>query len=413
MFANHSVADVLAWINKGMQIQQQDDALRAQSLSAEHHLLSGFVGDQCEKAAVLAQSMTQETACMVHAWVDAILNDVHYLEPLIVGTLRVTAAGDDEGKNILIEGGGELAEIQYETSGKIKTVQIGLADGLMMGGRDRLWRALVGECTWGLHHASQPAQILQDAILLAANNQWSSIRGTDQREVVIPEGAAAVVEVGLYGSIKVLWSEPALGLSIKEDGYMEIFDQMSGLAPGRYLCSARVFCEDSEVIPQSFLLSEITGYRLLIRDQVSIKEVGDEDWLTPDPGIKPAFSESEEEEFVLVRLHSGDVLHPMHPSEIEWGAMGMGTVAQYKSCKSATAYDLALTRRLLEIFDLVQSQRPFLSMASSYTRNEDWVIEIEDRSPEERRPLKVGAQHTDHRACHSKAIQQLLQFVDL
>lgn len=411
MFANHSVADVLKWVNKGLQIQQEDDCIRQQALSAEHHLLSGFVSDQSAKAAVLAEGLEVDMAAQVHGWVDSILNDAKFLEPLVVGSLRVTAAGDDEGKNILIEGGGALAEVQYDSAGKIKTVQVALANGLMIGGRDLLWRALVGECSWGLHFASQPEQVLQDAILLACHEQWPSIEGADQREVAIPEGAAAVVEVGLYGSIKVVWAEALLAKSIMEDGPMEIFDCMGGLAPGRYLCAADHYWEGSESNSHSYLVSEIVGHELLVKDQAQVQEVGGHDWITIEPGLNPHFSQAQEDEFVLVRLHSGDILHPMHPCDVQWGPMGIGTVAQYKMCKSSTAYDLFLTRRFFEIFYSVQSTRPFLHVSCTYTRNEDWVIEIDDKAAGTKAPLKIVMTDTNHQTCYSKAMQHLLRFV--
>lgn len=321
-------------------------------------------------------------------------------------------AGDGDGKNILIEGAGTLAEIWYSADGIIESAQLSLANGLVIYGCGQLREARVGECTWTLHQAKDPSQLLEASILLASQNQWLSVEGIDQREVVIPEEAAAVVEVGLHGSIKILWAEDVLAHSIKNDGFMEIFDCMSGLAPGRYTCAAYHYWEENDLHSDSYLISEITGHKLIFREQSAVRDVGDKDWKVTDPGVKPAFSAFEEDGYVIVRLHSGDILHPLHPCEVEWGALGLGTVAQYKLSRSSTAHDLVLTRRLYEIFEKVQSKRPFLVIHCSYTRSEDWVIVIEDLSPSAESPLKVVASHTDHTVCHSLAIQQLLSFVE-
>lgn len=410
MFANHSVADVLRWINKGLSLLNQNDAMPA--LSAEHHLISGFVSDQYDYSVLLAEHMPEGQVDRVKAWVKAVLNEVHFLEPLTIGTLHVRVAGDGDGKNILIDGGGTLAEVWYSAHGIIESAQLSLANGLVIYGCGQLREARVGECSWTLHQAKDLAQLLQASIVLASQNQWLSVEGIDQREVVIPAGAAAVVEVGLHGSIKILWAEDVLAHSIKNDGFMEIFECMSGLAPGRYTCAAYHYWEENDLHSDSYLISEITGHKLLFREQSVVRDVGDKDWKVTDPGVKPAFSSLEEDGYVLVRLHSGDILHPIHPCEVEWGALGLGTVAQYKFSGSSTAHDLALTRRLYEIFEKVQSKRPFLVIQCSYTRTEDWVIVIEDLSPSAESPLKVVASHTHHKACHSLAIQQLLSFVE-
>lgn len=412
MFANHSVANVLGWINKGRSLLNQNGALPEQNHSVEHHLVSGFVSDQCEHAALLGDHMPEGQVEQVKAWVIAVLNDVNFLEPLTIGTLHVRVAGDEEGKNILIEGGGALAEIWYSADGIIESAQLSLANGLVIDGCEKPRQVRVGECSWTLHQAKDLAQLLQASILLASQNQWLSVEGTDQREVVIPEGAAAVVEVGLHGSIKILWAEDVLAHSIKNDGFMEIFDCMSGLAPGRYSCAAYHYWEENDLHSDSYLVSEITGHKLLFREQSVVRDIGDKEWKVIDPGEKPVFSDFEEEGYVLVRLHSGDILHPMHPCEVEWGALGLGTVAQYKLSKSSTAHDLVLTRRLYEIFEKVQSMRPFLVIHCSYTRSEDWVIDIEDLSPSAESSLKVVASHPDHMVCHSLAIQRLLSFVE-
>ncbi|WP_147480910.1 hypothetical protein [Pseudomonas amygdali] len=408
MFANHSVADVLRWINKGLSLLNQNDAMSA--LSAEHHLMSGFVSDQCDHAGLLAEHMPEGQVEQVKAWVNAVLNEVHFLDPLTIGTLQVRVAGDEEGKNILIDGGGTLAEIWYSADGVIESAQLSLARGLVIEGRDKLQQVLVGECSWTLYQAKELAQLLQASIVLASQNQWLSVEGIDQREVVIPEGASAVVEVGLHGSIKILWAEDVLAHSIKNDGFMEIFDCMSGLTPGRYSCAAYHYWEENDLHSDSYLVSEITGHKLLFREQSVVRDVGDQEWKVTDPGQRPAFSSREEEGFVLVRLHSGDILHPIHPCEVDWGALGLGTVAQYKLSRSTTAHDLTLTRRLHEVFEKVQSKRPFLVIHCSYSRSEDWVIDIEDLSPSAESPLKVVVCHTDHMVCYSLAIQQLLSF---
>lgn len=412
MFSNHSVSDVLAWINKGLIIHNQSDAMRTQTVSAEHHLISGFVSDQCDHAALLAEHMPEVQVEQVKAWVNAVLNEVYFLEPLIIGTLHVRVAGDGDGKNILIESGGTLAEILYSAEGLIDSIRLSLANGLVILGCGKLRQVRVVECSWALHQAKDHVQLLQASILLASQNQWLSVGVIDQREVAIPEGAAAVVEVGLYGSIKILWAEGVLAHSIKNDGFMEIFDCMSGLAPGRYSCTAYHYWEENDLHSDSYLVSEITGYKLLSTEQSVVRDIGDKEWKVTDPGVKPIFSALEEDGHVLVRLHSGDILHPMHPCEVEWGAFGLGTVAQYKLSKSSTAHDLVLTRRLYEIFEKVQSKRPFLVIHCSYTRSENWVIDIEDLSPSAESPLKVVANHTDHMICHSLAIQQLLSFVE-
>ncbi|MBD8614779.1 hypothetical protein [Pseudomonas sp. CFBP 13719] len=410
MFANHSAGFILSWINKGMQIQKEEGG-SPHFLSAENHLVTGFVADQCAQGKVLACDLPAETAQSLSVWIESILNDSSFLDPITLGAFKLLAAGDGEDKLVRIDGGCSLAEIAYDATGLIKAVQVEIAQGLLIGGRDRLWRAQVGDCTLSLNQAHQIPQMLQSAILLAVYGHRKGVEGFDQREVVLPEGAAAVVEVGLYGSLKIVWAEAMLGHSIREDGYMEVFDALEGLAPGRYVCTATQQWENHELLSEPYLLSEVTGYRLVMKDQMSIHQAGAVDWVAATPGDEPDLSELEEEALVHVRLHSGDVLHPMALHEINWGAIGLGTVAQYKLSKSSGVAELVLYRRLQEIFQQLQSSRPFLTLVSRYTRSEDWVIEVEDKSPRaQSSPLSLVCSHVDNRVCHSMAIQALLAF---
>lgn len=407
MFANHSAVAILSWINRAQAFQRKSDQIRHCALSAENLLIMGFVDDHFAQGLAYWDSPTNPTYSAMTRHLRELIFNANCFESFEGAAYKLIATGDEACKYLLIEGGPLLAQINYGRS-SIACVEVNFAEGLTLKGHGRvLGEAVHSGLSYQLHKSYCLELVLTSLILMITNGYALRVDGKDQREVVIPEGAASVVEVGLCGSIRVLWADEVFSEYLRQAGHQKAFDGLTGLVPGRYACTAHHHWEEGEGgLPT--LASKLTGYKLLMADQNRMLKKSDRDWMTSIPGSSPDQSSINAEKLVLVKLHSGDVLYPMPAHDIDWSVIGKGTVAQYKLHSGSTTVDLVLARRFYEVFHELKSQRPFLTLSITFKRSYDWVIKIEELSPADDRLIDICVQSTCQQTCHSLAMQQML-----
>lgn len=418
MFNNQPHPSVMSWINKGGSLQSQHAHFCSQHLGAEMLLSAGFCQNEYDRGQRLFQVLEPEQKNLVHTWVRSFMqskaNDLNAL-----GMLQDTLfAMDDDGIKLLVDRRGYCIARDYPSgqSGRHE-LNVYLAEGFAVYGSDTLGSAKVGDTHSPLFAVYEPTAMLVSAILLALENSRVLLDAADPHEIIAPEGSQALVEVGLLGSLKVLWAQEQVATTIRENGLSDVFDALTSSTPGRYACFFSTHHEEiDEHNSGSYPVSALQSFRLVARDHTLVKpylEAPSNDWQrwhtetvyqSIGEGIPAELGE--EIEYCDVQLRSGDVLQSVSPSDLNWGMYGRGTVELFRVRSQRYS---GLDTQLLQLFEQYLTafldRTPFVDITTDYDRSGDWITQIEDK--------KLGktvllVQAVRKSAMHQQAIQRLL-----
>jgi hypothetical protein len=406
----------MTWINKGSALHVQHAGFCSQRLAAETLLSAGFCQDQYERGQQMLQGLGLEQRNEVHTWVRVFIqsnpNDLNAL-----GMLQDTLfALEDGGNKLILDRQGHcIASHKHQPAPH--AFEVYLAEGYAVCGANSLACAKVEETTSPLLAEYELTAMVVSAVMLALTDTRVLLDATDPHVVQAPEGSRALVEVGLLGSIKVLWADDVILGAIRETGLSDVFDALGSSTPGRYTCCFSTHYEDvDEHGSGSYPVSELQSYRLLARDLTLVKpylEAPPNHWQrwhaetayqSIGEGIPTGLGE--EIEYCDVQLRSGDVLQSVSPCDLNWGVYGRGTVELFRVRSQRYG---GMDTQQLQLFEQYLTafldRTPFVDITTDYDRSGDWITKIEDK--------KLGktvllVQAIRKSAMHQQAIQRLV-----
>lgn len=418
MFDNRPTREILAWVEQGRILHQRSPSMNHAPLSLDSLLIAGFCNREFERANEIFRSLSASQQNEISKWVGEILaanfeqyNFHSMLGNQLCASLMAPHPNSQSKANYYLL----YATNGQQTLGKIRGLHcrdyprhdLQLWEGIHLQGDEKLTQVVVDGVSHSLLEAYDIQELLIAIITLGMTQERGAYDTPVSPRLHVPEGACALVESGVQGSVRVLWANTQVSSILKKNDPRMVFKSHIDVTPGCYA----VFSPSAEKIEIEHLASAY--YLLQCQSTLPASDVRAADnftWVDWKPSAErplasdPPF-ELNDVDCVDVRLNSGEILAGCNPWGLSWGAYGRGSIMAYRlappKLRGVSQQLIGMYERYLE---KTLGTFPFAAVSESYTRQQDWELTITETR---HNMVLVSSYATNRHDLLSQAVQQM------